>query len=229
MAEKDQHPMKFEIAERDPVHVLLADDHGLIRDSLAAYLMATGEYIVDTVENYDSAVSALSGDTAYQLALVDIVMPGMDGVNGIEKLAAAFPNVKIIAISGSSNPSIMARTIAVGSKGFIPKTMNLRSLPAVLRMVQEGETYLPYSLTSNQLVGDISARAEQNPPLKSLQPAEVQVLEMVADGKTNKEIGWALGATEIVVKMHVRNACKKLGAKNRTHAVVIARQLGLFL
>lgn len=225
----NQRHSGFEIKKPDPVSLLLADDHGLVRDSLAGYLRATGEYTVDTVESYDEAVSALSGETCYQLALVDIIMPGMDGVNGIEKLAANFPKTKIIALSGNANTAIMTRTISVGGKGFVPKAMSLRSLPAILRMIQEGENFLPYSMTSNHLSVEKAAPSDPKKMQSALLPIEVQVLEMVADGKTNKEIGWALSITEIMVKMHMRNACKKLAAKNRTHAVVIARQLGLFL
>lgn len=210
-----------------PWPILIADDHGLVRDALSDYLQRTGDYNVDVVENLSDATHALASGKHYEVALIDLIMPGMDGVSSIEKLVRDFPETKIIAMSGNVSLALMRRSLSVGGMGFFPKTLSMKSLPSILRMVMDGERFLPYVGAKEQIItpsGEVHATESFG---VELLPIEAQIIGFVAEGRTNKEIGWSLGITEILVKMHMRNLCKKLNAKNRAHAVMIARQLAL--
>lgn len=207
--------------------ILIADDHGLVRDALSDYLRKTGDYEVDAVESLTEAARSLASGKRYEIALIDLIMPGMDGISSIEKLVHDFPDTKIVVISGNVSLALMRRTIAVGGMGFVPKTLSMKSLPSILRMIMDGERFLPY-LGTKEMSGVASTEINVSTATgENLLPIESQIVGFVAEGRTNKEIGWSLGITEILVKMHMRNLCKKLDAKNRAHAVMIARELGL--
>jgi len=210
-----------------PWPILIADDHGLVRDALSDYLRRTGDYEVDVVESLSEAEKALANGKRYEIALIDLIMPGMDGISSVEKIVHDFPDTKIVVISGNASLALMRRTISVGGMGFFPKTLSMKSLPSILRMVMDGERFLPY-VGAKEGNGTPSSEKHSSTAMgENLLPIESQIIEFVAEGRTNKEIGWSLGITEILVKMHMRNLCKKLDAKNRAHAVMIARQLGL--
>lgn len=207
--------------------IVLADDHALVRDALSEYLSHTGNFHVDSFENLPDALSALRSETHYEIALIDLVMPGMDGIGTLESYIADFPDVKFVIISGSTSIALMRRAISIGAMGFIPKTISMKSIPSILRMIIDGERFLPYN-SSRIDQNSINPKSYvKNSSEHVLLPIETQIIGLVAEGRTNKEIGWSVGITEILVKMHMRNLCKKLDAKNRAHAVMAARQLGI--
>ncbi len=142
------------------------------------------------------------------------------------------PNVPIVILSGFFDRRTVLAAIENGARGFIPKTTSGEAMINALRLVMAGEKYLPSSLIDDVSVPSRSAAAlvgrtiPQDGLLSKLTERELEILKYVIDGKTNKEIGKVVGLQEITVKVHVRNAYKKLGAANRADAVRIALQHG---
>lgn len=224
---KDNADATIQRSKADSMRLLIADDHALVRDALASFLRSSENYDVEIADNYDEAVRKMTTAGHFDVALIDIVMPGMDGISSIEKIVQAFPDTKVVAISGNATTALMHRVIAVGGKGFIPKEISLRSFPTILRMIHAGETFLPY--LKNPIIKparDSEGGLTGGSPY--LLPVEIRTLQLASVGWTNKEVAWEFRSTEVLIKMYMRNACSKLGAKNRTHAVMLARQLGLF-
>ena len=155
-------------------------------------------------------------------------MPGMDGLSSLETLVKQFPEVKIVAISGSAQASVIQRAFDFGIRGFIPKSITLRVLPSTLKLISEGELFFPFGVLQATDPGKHYRNDELISTNLHLTPIEMEIISMVAEGQTNKSIAWKLRTTEVLVKMHMRNICRKIGAKNRAHAAMLAKELSLF-
>ncbi|MHB1206914.1 MAG: response regulator transcription factor, partial [Rhodospirillaceae bacterium] len=168
-------------------------------------------------------------------------MPGMTGPRGVGDVRKAFPTCPIVVISGFTDPTVIRAAIAHGANGYIPKTARGKSLVTALKLVMEGETYLPPSLLTEegaapQVKYDTAPAATTEKPganaatiqcgFEKLSQREAAVLRLLISGKTNKEIGRDLDLQEVTVKVHLRNVYRKIKATNRTDAVRIAMTLG---
>lgn len=201
--------------------IVIADDHNLVRDAVAETLTAEGGFSVSSVGDLPSTLVALQGPEPVDMLLLDVFMPGMAGIGSIQQLLAKYPELKIVLFSGSVSSEFVFQTLQVGVRGYVPKTLPLRSLTSALRLVLSGQVFLPMSLLSE--VDGTTSFEQRGDTQKLLTPKEVNILKLVADGKTNKEIAWALGASEVTIKMYLRTIFNKLGASNRTHAVMLAK------
>lgn len=204
--------------------VLLADDHGLFREMLAKAI----KELSDSVEVLHAGDLARTLDLArgadkIDLLLLDLRMPGMNGLTGLKLLRDMRPDVPVVVLSGESDPDIIRATLQAGSAGFIPKTTRIAALVSALRLVLSGELYIPPAALSRAEPGD--ARTRQG--VGTLTPRERDVLKQLIDGSSNKEIGQQLQVEEVTVAVHLRAIFKKLGVKNRTQAVRAALRLGL--
>lgn len=199
--------------------ILIADDHELLRDMLIAYLTAEGGFVVSAVADVAAAASALTAP-AFDLVLLDYQMPGMNGFAGLEAIIAAAAPTPVALMSGSAPPDVAEQALQRGAAGFLPKTLPARSVVNAIRFMAAGEVYLPLDL----------ARGAQHPVEAfdgQLSPRERQVLGGLCQGKSNKEIALDLGLREPTIKLHVKLVCRKLDARNRTHAAMIARDAGV--
>jgi len=201
--------------------IVIADDHNLVRDAVAETLTADGGFTVSSVGDLPSTLVALQGPEPVDMLLLDVFMPGMAGVGSIQQLLAKHPDLKIVLFSGSVSSEFVFQTLQAGVRGYVPKTLPLRSLTSALRLVLSGQVFLPMSLLSE--VDGTTSFDQRGDSQKLLTPKEVNILKLVSDGKTNKEIAWALGASEVTIKMYLRTIFNKLGASNRTHAVMLAK------
>lgn len=204
--------------------VLLADDHGLFREMLAKAI----KELSDSVEVLHAGDLARTLDLArgtgkIDLILLDLRMPGMNGLAGLKLLREARPDVPVVVLSGESDPDIIRAALQAGSAGFIPKTTRIAALVSALRLVLSGEPYIPPAALSRAEPGE--ARASQG--IGTLTARERDVLKQLIDGSSNKEIGQQLQVEEVTVAVHLRAIFKKLGVKNRTQAVRAALRLGL--
>jgi len=207
------------------MRILLADDHPLFAEALQLLIersIPTSKLTV--VANLAAAHSALADAKRYDLAILDLHMPGANGFEGIERTLASFPDTPILVISGTASAADVSRAIELGAKGFLPKTMSTRVLAAAIQVVAAGGTYVPTDFA--RMASDLPS-GEAAPGSARLTPREAEVLVLVAAGKANKEIGRALALQEITVKLHVRNIFRKLGVRNRVEAANAARHLGL--
>lgn len=205
------------------MRVLVADDHDLVRETLAAFLVAEGFAEVRTVPDLNAALVEIAGPTLFDLVLLDYQMPGMNGLDGMAKAQAAVRaadrKTPIAIISGTTNRDLAEASLAAGAAGFVPKTLASRAMVAAVQAMASGEVFAPLSLLMQE-----TPVAEA---LAALTRREVDVLKGICEGKSNKEIARDLDLQEVTVKLHVKTLSRKLGAKNRTHAAMIARDSGL--
>lgn len=202
------------------MRILIADDHELLRDVLRSYLEAEGGFAVDTVADLPAALAAIAAAAPpYDLVVLDYGMPGMDGFAGLDKALAASFGRPVALMSGLAPGGVAEKVLACGAAGYLPKTLPARSLVNAIRFMAAGETYVPLDLhrPSQAPAGDTGG----------LSPRERQVLAGLCAGQANKEIARELALREPTIKLHVKLICRKLGARNRTHAAMIARERAL--
>ena len=197
--------------------VLIADDHDLVRDAIAAFLAAEGAETVATAGSLDDALAAVRRDGTFDLVLLDYNMPGMDGLGGLARMIAANDGRPVAILSGTASRALAEEAIAAGAAGFVPKTQAARSMVAAVKFMVAGEIFAPFSFMQQKS----EAAAE------FLTPREIDVLRGIVRGQSNKEIARDHDLHEATVKLHAKTLCRKLGAKNRTQAAMIARDRNL--
>lgn len=219
------------------MQILVADDHKLMRDGLKPFL----HELDPTAEILDAAtlgealqVGLAAG--ALGLVLLDLMMPGMDGLKGLSVVRQHFPTVPVVIVSGYSSRDHVVAAVQAGAAGFIPKTVSGTAMVNALRLVLSGEKYLPSStffedadpsMTLPRLAGTAPTRTGEVPaPFDKLSRRESEILALLVEGRTNKEIAIALELQEITIKVHLRNVYRKIGAANRAQAVRIAMSSG---
>lgn len=202
--------------------VLIADDHPLVRDALARTLRCVQpEAEVLEAADFPSALRVMQAE-APQLALVDLHMPGMERVDGVRRLRLLCPAVTLVVASGEDDPAVIRAALAAGAVGFLPKAESPDVLQQALRLVLGGGTYTP-----PQALADLAPGAAPRPDASGLTPRQTDVLRCLMRGQPNKLIARELGLTEGTVKIHIAAILRVLQARNRTEAVVVARNLGL--
>ena len=190
--------------------ILVADDHDLVRETIAAYLEAEGLGTVLLASHVDQALRMLAAGGKADLLLADYDMPGIDALAGLGRLIAANAPHPVALISGAIPPETAAAALGMGARGLVPKTLGSRAMVAAVKAMLAGEVFAPVTMIrpgSDTL----------------LSPRELDVLRGICAGKSNKEIARDFGLQEVTVKLHVKTMSRKLEAKNRTHAAMIAR------
>ncbi|HYD32025.1 MAG TPA: response regulator transcription factor [Azospirillaceae bacterium] len=213
--------------------ILIADDHELFRDGLRHVL----EQLDDTVtiveaSDYPQALSVAEAEDDIDIVLMDLAMPGMTWAEGLQALRERLPqSVPIIVLSASDDRRNVLQAVNLGAAGFIPKTSSSRVMLSALKLVLSGGVYLPPALLEQSLSG--ASGFDSAPPISAenaasfLTPRQREVLTLLGQGKSNKEIARVLQLAEGTVKLHVTAILKALNVNNRTRAVVAASQLGL--
>jgi DNA-binding NarL/FixJ family response regulator len=202
------------------MRILLADDHGMVRDTISAYLESEGRAAVLAVADYNEAMKALDYKGPFDLVLLDFSMPGMNGLDGLSDAIKTYPNQPFAILSGTAPNRIAHQAIKQGAIGYLPKSMGAKSLVNAVRFMIAGETYVPANVMAD------TGEAAETEFSKNFSQREKQVLSGLCLGKSNKEIARTLELQEVTIKLHVRTVCKKLNAKNRTQAALIAKDAG---
>jgi DNA-binding NarL/FixJ family response regulator len=199
------------------IRVLCVDDHPLMRDGIAFALQPHNDMeLVGQAANGEEAVR-LHRELRPDVTLMDLQMPGMNGLSAIELIRADFPKAKIIVLTTNSGDVLASRALKAGVAGYLLKGMLRTELIGTIRAVYEGGRRIPPEIAS-EVAEHISANA--------LSEREIEVLRSVARGKANKLVADELDITEDTVKGHMKNILCKLGANDRTHAVLIAMKRG---
>lgn len=199
------------------MRILVADDHDLVRETIAAFLISEGEVEVETAGTLHAALQVVEDTGTFDLVLLDYDMPGMHGLDGLVQMQEANEQRPVAIISGTTTRALAKEVIAAGAAGFVPKTLGAKSMISVANFMAAGETYAPFKLMQQQ--------DDAEPGL--LTKRETDVLRGICHGKANKEIASDYDLQEATVKVQVKTLYRKLSAKNRTHAAMIARDRNL--
>lgn len=201
--------------------VLIADDHDLVRDTLSAFMENEPDIQVTAVGDLEAACEA-ARKTLFDLILLDYSMPGMNGLEGLSKAKDAGDGRPVAIMSGIAPKAIAQEALDAGAIGFLPKTMGAKSLVNAVRFMAAGETFVPVKFMTEP------EPEPENAIAKGLSQRELEVLSGLCRGLSNKEIARELDLQEVTIKLHVKTTCRKLDAKNRTQAAMIAKEAGLF-
>ena len=200
------------------VKLLIVDDHPLFRDGLAALLQqASADNIVVQATSAEEALQ-LVDEQIIDAVFMDLVMPGLCGEPAIREFARRHPDVPVIVLSSSENPSDVRRVLNAGASGYIPKSATAQTVVSALTLVLSGNIYVPPLLVSAATRAADSAANGGQRSLTQLTDRQVDVLKYLRDGLSNKEISAHLGIAEKTVKVNIAAIFKTLNVVNRTQA-----------
>ena len=199
------------------MRILIADDHNLVRESLAEVMSKDDMAAIELAEDLKTAMEIVRTQEKFDLILLDYNMPGMNRLDGLERMMALAGETPVAILSGTASSTVANRAIEMGAAGFVPKTLSARSMISATKFMIEGEIFAPIDVIKN-------ASKEAEGPLSR---RELDVLRGLCDGKSNKEIARDMDLQEVTIKLHVKTLSRKLEARNRTHAAMIARDRSL--
>ncbi len=217
--------------------ILVADDHELFLKGLELVLQSMNkEMELSFAKNYTEIFDILKKDKNFDLILTDLAMPGAKWMDAISKIHQLVPEVPMIILSAVFDKEIVQKTIEIGVSGYIPKTSSNAVILSAVNLVMSGGVYIPAELLNNrglsnefdalkQVENQVETHSEEK--AKNLTPRQIDVIECIARGCSNKQIAYELGLTEGTVKLHVTAILKLLNVYNRTGAVMEAARLGL--
>jgi len=191
--------------------IIVVDDHPIVREGLVAALARREDFTITGA--FASAEELLASRIDADVVLLDLELPGMSGVDAVARIGAA-----VLVLTAYANDEQIDAVLRAGARGYLLKGAALDEIERAIRTVARGETYIDPRVASRLVALSRAPR---------LSPREREVLVLLADGKSNKEIAAALKITERTVKFHVTAIFNKLGAENRAQAVTIAHQRGL--
>jgi DNA-binding NarL/FixJ family response regulator len=211
------------------IRVLIVDDMALHRELLSKLLERQPDIVVvGEAGSPDEAVAAIA-QLAPDVVLMDLRMPRHDprgGIRAIRQVAAQYPRVKVLALTESDDEADVREAALAGAAGYIVKSVKAAQIAEAVRAAQAGQGWLDPSVTA-YLLHDYRRASQEAPGRPSLTQAELRVLELVAQGKASGEIAGDLFVAEKTVKNHLANIYRKLGVKNRSHAVSEGYRQGL--
>ncbi len=199
------------------MRILLADDHDLVREAIAAFLKSEGGADVTMVGTLEEAIETAEKQGSFDLVLLDYNMPGMNGLEGLRKMITVNESRPVAILSGTTSRELAEEAISAGAAGYVPKTLASKSMISAARFMVAGEIFAPFNFM----------RQRDDAASDLLTDREFDVLRGICRGQSNKEIARDLDLHEATVKLHAKTLCRKLAAKNRTHAAMIARDRNL--
>ncbi len=213
--------------EQAKLNILVADDHALVRGGLSLLIdMAKPGSQVIEANNLERAKEHLSQSSSVDLMLLDLMMPGMQGIDGIRSLSSEWPGVPIIIVSVTEDANTIRQSLAAGAMGYIPKSSEPNVTISAMKLVLDGGVYIPPHVLSQAADTDIGKNVSGAETEKGiLSRRQLEVLRLIQSGKSNNAIAEELGLSTGTVKMHVSGIFKKLKVSNRTEAVAIYSQL----
>jgi two-component system nitrate/nitrite response regulator NarL len=215
----DNRSMKF----------LIVDDHPVVREGLATLLRQLApDMTVLLAECGSQGLGLTNQHPDLDLVILDLAMPGSDGFAMLHEFGRLHPQLPVIVVSSSEDPRDVRRALAAGALGYIPKSAPPRTLLAAVRFVLDGNVYVPSLLAQNPAsIPDEAADDSARKPAVSLTGRQIDVLRLLREGRSNKEIGRTLGLSEKTVKVHVTALFRALNVANRIQAAAKADKVGM--
>lgn len=205
------------------IRIILVDDHRVVHQALAE--------MISFVEDFELVAQGSNGQEAIDLCreflpdvvLMDVVMPGIDGVQATRRILADYPTIKILALSSFQDDVSVNSMLKSGAVGYILKNTSVDELESIIRTVNEGKTVIDTHLMQKVLLPDVSATYNE----LSLSPRELEILKMISNGMSYNQVGDCLGISLSTVKFHIGNILAKLKVETRNQAILIAAKSGL--
>ena len=205
---------------------IIVDDHPLFRGALRQALTAAFKAaVIDEAGSLDELIEQLKAAEEVDLVLLDLAMPGVQGLSGLLLLRREYPDVPVIVVSATDDPAIIRRCIEFGASGYVPKSQPVEHIRDAVRSVMSGEVWVPsdVSMDSTASNGDRALASR----LSALTPQQMRVLMMLGEGLLNKQIAFKLSVSEATIKAHVSAILQKLGVDSRTQAVIAISKIGM--
>lgn len=199
------------------LRLLIVDDHTLVRDGLKAILSSFPE--IESIYEAKDGVEAVEVASSIKpdLILMDVQMPKMNGLEALKAIKKNLPQTKVLMLTILNNKEIVSEAVKFGAEGYLVKNSSKEELRKAINKVIEGKTYV----SPEAAMGVIKNLVEERSllPEKKLTPRELEILQLMAEGKTNKEIAYELSLSEQTVKTHAKKIFRKMGAADRAQAV----------
>ena len=200
------------------IRVLIVDDHPVVRLGLAAIIRLQPDMQMVGEAGSGEDACRMCAEEAPDVVLMDLRLPGLSGVQAIKTIRQTAPSVRFIVLTTYDGDEDIRRALDAGAQAYLLKAMSHVDVTAAIRKVHSGARFIPDT---------VSRTLAERPPGSHLSPREIEVLELIASGCSNKEIGRALGITEATVKWHVNLILNRLDVADRTAAIVAALQRGI--
>ncbi len=206
--------------------LLIADDHPLFREALrGAVQRVIPGVTLHEADSVEALYALAEQHNDADLVLMDLNMPGAQGFNALVHMRSQHPQLPVVVVSAREEAQVMRRALDHGAFGFIPKSADSDTIGRALTAVLDGEHWIPEAAQSEPPIDE--AEREVGARLRELTPQQFRVLQMLGSGLLNKQIAWELNVSEATIKAHVTAILRKLGATNRTQAVLMAGKLAI--
>lgn len=214
------------------LRILVVEDHPLVREGLVRLLaQMEREVVVRDCGDFDQAARLLEEEGDFDLVLLDLALPGVDGFTALDRLRRDHPAIPVAVVSAFDDPPTMARVMNLGASGFIPKAFSGDALLRAVRVILSGDIFYPHSVVSGAQLDDA---APAPPGAGGVRPEDIglterqgQVLALMVRGLSNRDIAEQLGLSEGTVKIHATAVFKALGVASRTQALVAVGRYGV--
>ena len=205
--------------------IVIVDDHPLFRGALRQAL-STAISDVEILEagSLDELSTTLEQTKGAELILLDLSMPGVQGLSGLLLLRAQSPEIPVVVVSASEDPGTVRRALEFGASGYIPKSLPVDKIRAAVRLILDGGVWSPPEIPLDGATDPETRNLATR--LGTLTPQQVRVLMMLGEGLLNKQIAYKLSVSEATIKAHVSAILQKLGVDSRTQAVIAIGKIG---
>jgi two-component system, NarL family, response regulator LiaR len=205
------------------IRVLLVDDHGMVREGLKIYLSTElGIEVVGEAED-GAAAAALAGELKPDVILMDLLMPGMDGVEGTKRCLAASPDSKVVVLTSKPDDELVLPALRAGALSYLLKDLSAGQLSAAIRSAASGSPTL-HPMAAARMIQELNPSSKAPAGPDEISPREMDVLKLIGKGLGNQEIGLRLFISERTVKTHVTHLLEKLNLRDRTQLAIYAVQ-----
>ena len=204
------------------MRVLLADDHQILRDGIRRGLENAGEEVVGEASNGEEAVT-LARETQPDIVLMDLSMPVLDGVSATRRIISEFPDIKVVVLTMHDDPPLTRSALKAGASAYLTKGTSFADVLDTLRRVLAGEEVLSPQLAASML----TVVEAEDPGEELLSSRQTEILQMIADGQSTKQVARELGITQKTVHNHLNAIYRRLDTQSLTHAVLSAVRLGI--
>jgi DNA-binding NarL/FixJ family response regulator len=215
------------MAQSQTHRFIIVDDHPLFRGALAQVLATAFKGAsIEEAGGFEALMPLLNAGEAPDVVLLDLAMPGVQGLAGLMALKAEFPAVPVIVVSATEDATTIRHALDCGASGYVPKSEPVEKIRLAVRTVLDGGIAIPEGYTATAATSDDASR-QTLARLATLTPQQLRVLGMLSEGLLNKQIAFKLGVSEATIKAHVSAILLKLGVDSRTQAVIALNKCGI--